>query len=864
MNTKGYIISAVLAGLLIGCGGGSSSSSDDTTSGTSGSTTDESGSSQTGETSTSALKKVTLTQSSTVAKSTMVKDLDTAENYSSTYADANDMQINAIGGCDGYVVLGTKWHNSVTVIDASNGSSKTTIFNSLSGAAHNTLDSTTGASEPTIRQITCSGSNVYANVEVYNSYEKPHSDYVGLFKLTIGDGMAVSQSASASGTSFSKFALASDDSALMTYDGSDLVTYSSALAEQGSASADGIQDFTYDSATPLVAYNNGTKYYLSNSSTSLTTDIEFDFVPAYVFGIDASKAIAIKESSGKAIEIATVDLTNKTVSDLITVNEVTSGGTYSVSPNGRFLAVSHSGGLSIVELYSGAYNVLTTNEDAANAKGVAFAGNSTLAYATSSEAVLETLTETDETLTQSDLIAQKLSAKITTDSINNSYAFNEIRNDMNLSTSKIYDTINVTYAFSDNLSSIISSTGVVTTPATTTSGTLTVTGNDGTNTGSIEIPVRVIGEDLSATTKVLSGEEPINSVVLGDDRVAVALEGGIQVYKINGGNLEAVGSTVAITGIDSLVPRGIFIERGIYAVDDNTIVGLGRVDSGKTVKMEGRNGDETVKVYNYKIFKTTISDDGVVNPAATFIDAGTNDISDIDLSQDKKTLGILVYPSDGQYVADSENAGYYIGNEEAKTIKLYSMESNAITGTYPITRASDDETVTNAISLNEDGSLIMVSENHEPSYLKVYNNSGEKVFTGNDTTHSYNHMSASFLVGQNIFFGPFKASSFSVANISDAANPTYTSVDYVDGGGWLNKGVVDGNTLYLANTIRYQSTKAGVVKYTIGDSSATEVYYKMFGGETTVSLSDVDFAGDKAILTGYQNNDGYLNIQDKQ
>lgn len=861
MNTKGYLISAVLAGFLVGCGGGSSSTATN-------SNTESKTDKKDTEVSKGELKKIN------TSKNFSANIKDEVGDALQGYAEAGDNSVVTLdavadiarASSDGFIIVGNKWHNALTVVNATTKKTKVTAIGALKNAGHGTVDATTGASEPTLNQVTYANGHVYTNI--YSKKDTFHKESVGIHKGKISDDGTVDEvTKSANGDNFKSFIVSNDGKTIVASDGANVIVLDENLKEKSSNEATMLASTFTEKNIPIIAFKKGLKVFISKS-TQMNEDIELAFEPSVIKCMGENKALLVEKSDRKPIKLHVLDMqTGKELSNTA-IGEINSSSQmdFDVSPNKKYLLVGHEKGVSIIELYTGKMNVVKII-DSEEVSGAKFISDTAFAYGDSENAIVIKFAEAKENMTNSDLLEQKLTKKMTKDVINENRNFNEVRNKMDFSNKKLYGVIDVTYTLSSELTNVIKADGTVTMPDTSVSGTLTITGKQGNDTGSIKIPLRIIGKDMLKSNIIFDDKQPINTVVLGDDRVVVAFEDGLRVYKIENDTLTLVGDTVSIEGIDSLMPQDIFAKFGIFALDKNTVIGLGRVDSSKKALMKGWEDepDEKETIYNHKIFKVTIDDKGVVNPKASFIDIGADEIVNIDLSDDKSTLAVLLHPKDGQYKDDPENRGYKIGNDAPKTFKLYSFESKSAKGPFDIKREGEDKTSVGAISINQDGSLVMVNETHEPgAILKIYDKDGKKVFTGSKKiSDKNNHMSANFLVGNSIVFAPFKGSGFTIIDKNSPSNPI--TIPYIDGGGWYNKGVVDGDTIYMTNAAEFKSKKTGVVKYKIGDEKATETYYKMFKDSVPISLFDVDFAGSKVILTGIQNRkDGYLNIQDKK
>lgn len=846
INTKQVLLSVVLAGFLVGCGG----SSDNNTA-PENPENPQNPPAQTGD-----LKKVEVSNARSFALNKV------ASQTLNDYFEAGDTKIASLDGSGDKLIVAMQWHNALGVIDTKTNELKLTPYAASKTAGKEPVDAVTGASETEINKIQNVSSFVFANI-YHSSTKQSDPNFVGLHKIKINaDGSVAKVAKTPNGENYKDFIVSNDGNTILATDGANIITLDNNLQEKSSKEAEVITwNFSKDNQ-PLIVYKDGITPIFSNKS-DLGKVETLNFLPAFVK--DAGNSIIfVEEGDKKAIKIHTLSGATRAVSAGVSIPEITGKNlSYDISADGKFLAVGHSAGLSVVELYSGKMNVLYTKDGVDARKGVKFVSGDKISYAKGlKEMEIASFTETNTAMSQSDLIVQKLQ-KLNSCDINNCLPFTEVRKDMDFSQTTILGALGVQYEPTGELSKYIANDGKLTQPSSTVSGNLKLTGTLNGKTGVREIPLTLIGTDV-ANTITFNGEKVINANVFGD-KVVVATSKGFRTYKINGEKLEAIGDVVLPDGIDMIAPYGTFENTVTHKINNTTILGLGYKYNGQTVKVKSRGKDKEIKLYDTKVFKTTLGANGV-NKNVEFIDVGQGDIINIDVSGDKKTLGVL-FSASPKYIDDTANAGFKKMNEGTTSAKLYDLNSNSVKKTIELTRDASDTHAENVISLNNDASKIMVSESHH-GVMKLFNQNGtrEKSFGDAKFTGKLNHMSANFIAGDYIIGAPFKSPTLGYISMNDL--DTLSEVDYAPSGkGWYQKAFIDGEKVYFATSSYYAKGEAGLATFDLSTKKLDFKGYKMYGGTTAVDLIDADLAGDKILLSGNAGKkgqeDGYINIQAK-
>lgn len=783
----------------------------------------------------------------------------------SDYHEIGDTRIVSSDIIDGNkILIANKWHNSLNVINLATNDIKVNPIAASKTAGHNKTDASTGASESEINKVEYA--NNFAFINVYYNEDESSMDkddkIVGIHKVPVNNDGTLDISKvtkTKDGENYKDFIVSNQANVVMAYDGTYLKTFLGGLTNEKSSNELELKAMAISNDDiPLVVFKENSKVYLSATAHKANNkDIELNFEPTKIIPA-GTKVIALVEKTNKALQIATIDLNAKKVGNLVSINEIDGKSSYDVSPNGKFLVVGSKSSVSIVELYSGNFNVLASKEVGDARISAKFLSDNKVSY-TKGNAEVEVLSfeETSDKLTQSDLIALKLQ-KIDNCVINNCLAYTEVRKDMDFSTTKILnDSLSVKYEPTGAIAQYLAADGKFTKPDVTTTGKLKIIGTQGSNQGERVIDLTLIGKDLKDTL-VIENESIINTIVFGD-KIVVATTKGLRTYSANGNKLEQVGDLVKLNGIDEIAPYGTFTNTVIHKINDNTIIGLGIKYTGDSVKSKSRGKDVDIKLYDTKIFKATVDANGV-NPNVEFIDVQGGDIMNIDVSEDKKTLGVLFYPSP-KFVDDTKNPGYKTSGKSSSSALLYDLTSNSIkTPKFDLIREASDTHPEEVISLNADASKLVVGDTHH-GVLKVYESNGHKYksFGAENFTGKLNHMSSTFFAGDKIIATPFKNSSFFALSLDE----TLTPISYPDGKGWYSKAFVEGSKVYFATSSRYAQGRVGLTQYDVSTNTTQDKEYKMFKGTTIIDLVDVDFLGTKVILTGYKEKDGYINIQDK-
>lgn len=846
-TTNKVLVSAILAGFLIGCGGGSSDNSSKDSNKPSYPEQPNSPTTEVGN-----LKKVEISNS----KSYPVKKV--ASSQLNDYFEAGDARIVSISGQDDIVVAATKWHNSLSVI-SSDGSLKLTPYEAFKSAGHNKPDTVTGATEAEINKIAYKANNIFANIH-YKQDGSFNQNSVGIHKVKVNaDGSIAKVAKTKNGENYKDFIVSNDGSVILATDESNIISLNSNLQETGIKEREVLAWNFSKTNKPLVVYKDGINPIFTNN-TDFSEVAKLNFLPTYI--ADTGNSILfVEETSKKPIKIYTLSSASRAITSGVLVPEIAGKGfSYDISPNGKFLAVGYNSGLSIVELYSGKMNVLYTKEGFNGNLGVTFLSNDKIAYTNGNSNIeVASFQEKNQTLTQANLIAQKLE-KITPCDINKCLPFTEVRKDMDFSKTNILGALNVKYEPTGDLANYIASDGKLTQPNNTISGKLKLIGTLDGKVGVREISLTLIGKDV-ANTIALNNESVINANVFGD-KVVVATSKGFRTYKIDADKLTAIGGLVKPNGIDTIAPYGTFENTITHKIDDTTIIGLGFKYTGKSIKTKGRRGVKEIKLYDTKVFKATLGEQGI-DPDVSFIDVGSNNIVNIDVSGDKKTLGVVFAPSP-KYIDDPKNAGYKKANETLASAMLYDLSKNKVkTEKFNLTRDAKDKEPETIISLNHDASKIMLSESHH-GVVKLYNPNGtlQKAFGDDKFTGKLNHMSANFIVDGYIIGAPFKSSSLGYIDTNKDLN-TLGEVEYAGGKGWYHKAFTTENKAYFATSTRYSGGKAGLATFDLKSKKLDLKEYKIYGGTTVVDFIDADMAGDKIIFSANREKDGYINIQSK-
>jgi len=842
------LLSVVTASLLVGCG--SSSSSDGST-----------------EDSVTVIDSGTATESATTLRNINIEkknEISIATQVSAFaddgYNEMGDSQITSISGNENYTVTGSKWHNGLSIIDLNTSTATFTPFSALKAAGHNTADSVSGATESQINQVEIIDDSVFVNIEKINDTEVQ-----GLYKVSIQNGAfsledGQIKSDARIDEAFKNFAVSNDGSQVVAFDGANLVSYDKDLVEQASAEKDVISYDFNDDGKLITLYKDGITPYVSLDSAvngdaiSFNKDVQLNFEPTLLKTLPDNKVLLIEEKDQTALSVSIVDssknIVTNNVSEIIGTNNI-----YSISDDGRFLAVGTSSDIKIVSLYSTQPEVL--ERITANATSIDFISSTVLAYTTGNEINTFTLTEGDE-ITKSDLIAKKLEV-FTQDDINNELPFVEVRKDLDLSTTTLYDSIDVSYDFSENIKSYFTTTGEFTQPDVTTVGQLIIKGTEGDDVGIREIDITLIGKDNKKTV-VFDDETLVNSVTLGEDKVVLATDKGLRTYNVGNDELTAIQTLVLPTDIDEIVTPEAFTSNQIFKVNDTTIIGLGKKFTGETITTLSKGSDVEVKLYDAKIFKTTLNIDGTID-TTVFIDVNATDILGIDLSNDKKSLAVLL-SSDPKYIVDADNAGYYTANDENTSALVYDVVNDQIkTAKFTVERADTDTSPEDIIDINDDGTKLLISEGHH-GVLKLYDVNGTQLSTGANYTDDLNHMSSHYITGDTIYAFPIKSPQYYTIDISDnnlsiPVKHAYTNEEKH----WALKGELVGEELYIPKSNRYVGGEPGLMILNTTTNVQTEKEYQIY--QRGVSVNDIDLVDDQIILSGDEYDAVYLNIQDK-
>lgn len=855
MKIKNIFISTVVAGVLIGCGGSSDSDSKKENPNNQGKTD-------------SGLTKLNV--DTKALRASIAKQVSAYGEQG--YNEMGDSKISSLSGDSKHVILGSKWHNGLSVLDVQSGEVKFTPFAALKNAGHNKADTATGATEAILERIEYSNGSVYANIVSESSKGKAKE---GLYKVDLTENGTfnlengqIKESKKVSPTeAISDFDISKDGSKVLAYDGSNAILYDKDLKELASKELKLIAFDLGDTQMTLV-HKKGTKVFLSISNFDkpfeFVAEVELTFEPTLVKSLGSNKAVLIEEEKDKPLKLTMANLGNKRelreVGSTVVVNEINGikgSHSYSVSPNNKHLALAGGSSVYLVALTTGKFEVLKTINTSGSV-AIDFISDDKISYTNGKNDVsVAKITDTGEKLTSSDLIALKLE-KINQNTINNGNPFTEVRKNMDFSTKKLYNSIDVEYEPTGLLTNYISNDGKFTKPDKTITDKLKIKGTQNGKVGVREIDLTLIGKDQKNTV-VIDGENIINTVTIGDDKVVVATTKGLRSYKIVDGNLAPISSLVKLAGIDEIAPYGTFENTTIHKIDDNTLVGLGRSYTGQTVKMKGRRGDTNVKLFESKIFKVKVSQDGTIDSNISFIDIGAKNIKNIDVSKDKKILAAILTP-EPEIIDDTINTGYKAYNKTNTFALLYNLETKSIeTAKFEVKRKTDDKSPETIISLNEDGSKIMISESHH-GVIKLYDKNGTFISDASKYAGTLNHMGSNYIVKDKIIGTPFKASNFGILDINNLDNIKY--IDYPNTKAWFNKGDLVGNILHIPSSSRYVGGIPSIVKFdTTQDKIIGEMKYKIYKGE--VDFYDVDYLSNKVILTGNRGKDGYLNVQSK-
>lgn len=856
INVKNVLISAALAGFLIGCG-----SSDSTPAQT---PSKEKPSDQNSSTNNISLKKVNFENISKIDLKSQSAKL--AEDG---YAEAGDTKVVWADGDENVIIGATKWHNTLSVINKDGKTlTKLNPFAVLKGAGHDTVDAASGASETAINKIAQTKNGTFISVSI-DEEELPHNEaQLGIHQVKFNEDGNISTVVKTENKSFSDFVVNKKGDRLIAYDDDEGQMY---IYINGNFTAKFIAaplnlvtwNYTDDENQeyPIIVSKKGNAINLTDDERQANVIATLDFEPTFVDKIDNDNILLVKQEANKPIKLYVANKTKKALDNGTEIPQVMSGKLkYDVSPNGRYLAVGGYNTLSIIELYSGKMNVIKTFEKTDAHESVKFTTDNQIVYSNTSEVGTVNFTETDEKMSVSDLIADKL-GQINECTINNCFSFNEVRKDMNLTEQTILGALKVSYEPSAELSNIIAKDGTFTQPDQSVEGKIKVIGKLGNDEGYKEITINIIGKDIKDTIAI-DDENMINANVFGD-KIVVATEKGFRSYKIDGTKLTPIGDLVTLNDLSGIAPYGTFTNTIVHKINDNTLVGLG-VSNVVEVKTKHKGKDRIVKSNEYKIFRATVKADGTVDSNIQTIDVGTSDIANIDVSGDKKTLGIIFTPNP-KYIDDAQNNGYKKQNTANGSAMLYDLETNTTKlAKFDLTREESDSHPEELISLNNDASKFLVSESHH-GVMKVYEgNVKQKTYSDPSVTGALNHMSSNFLAGNYVIGTPFKGTGIGYIDITDNTN-ALKNTPYDGGKGWYNKAIVDANNITFATSSRYKGATPGIAVFNLENKTLTLESYKVFNDKVMVDYMDVDFIGENnVILTGTSNGSGYINIQTKK
>ncbi len=596
---------------------------------------------------------------------------------------AGDASISVLTAANGKVIGGHHYHNALTVIDVATGSVTYTPVSTISDSGHG-VDSSTGASENYLREVTANadGSYVYVNIPPKNlSSSSADEGTYGLYKIKLEADDSIATVVDATGlmhtvdetnskrlaVKLKAFAVSQDDSQVATYDGDEFLTvYDGDLSNPGaSVLIEGIQAFAVSANTAFVVTNNaeditkGDIALLAVDTLTGTETITLDFVPQELrLNIDASKLVAFNHGhdNNGTMTIAVIDLADNSVIDTGVV-AVTSD-TAAVSPDfSRMAIVGHEENrLLIVNLTVPDFSVQNVRDLAYNARDVAFISNSQLAITNerNSMAVLDIATTTDNISLAAK--TQLALGGLNRASINGGGYFDAVITDVTLS--KKFENVAISWSADSSLSTNLDAAdGSIVRPAADAvdvAGVLTantsVSFRDDTVEGSknFDLTLRKIPAPLPAAAIVQTASNSAQYMAAnyeGDIMVApVRFENtnGDRVYGFNALNMVA-GQPVITTGTAD-TPKTY--------LDTETLVGVGIIEKPGQAYALGVSASvgETGQA---RIFTVAMDATGLMADVETnAVDIGAGSPLKVGLNSAQTLAGVMVGFEDGSFITE--------------------------------------------------------------------------------------------------------------------------------------------------------------------------------------------------------------------
>lgn len=590
---------------------------------------------------------------------------------------AKDSNISVISAKNGKIIGGSHYHNALTVIDVSAGTSAYSPVSAITDSGHG-VDSASGASENYLRDAVLNhdASAVYVNIAPKKlTSESADVDTYGLYKAaiesdgsikTVVDGTSISIDESVSTrivTKISNFVVSNDSSKVVTYNSSDktVSVYDGDLNPVGTPQAiEDIKVVAVSSDTVYIIRENAaddTKadvVKLAADTLAETGNFTLGFTPdEIVLSEDGTQLVAFNHGhdyNGK-MTIAVVQLSDNSVETGWV--KITSD-TGAVSPDFKTLAaVGHEENrVLIINLTVPGFSVQSAHELAYNARDVAFLSNSQIALTNERNSIgILDISSTGENINldaKSDLALQGINHA----TVNGGGFFSAVVSDVTLTGS--YENVSISWSESGLTGSLDATSGAVTRPdnaATDVSGSL-----HAATTASFRGETVEGSKDIELTIR----KEP---AVLPEAKIVQTADNSSQYMEANHDGSIMVAPVRFENANEENVYGFISLKVG---ADGQPVIGSGTADTPKTYSDTeslvgvGINGFYAIGVSDSvgesgqaRIFSVNINADAVMADTVTgSVDITSGSPLKVSYNAAKNSAAVMIKKEDESYVTE--------------------------------------------------------------------------------------------------------------------------------------------------------------------------------------------------------------------
>lgn len=609
-------------------------------------------------------------------------DDEIAATKTAGWVDAAHASIRTVHANGGKILGGSRWHNSLVIMDAAEGSTAT--FNSVSVVSDDGdhVDSATGVSEDRLRGavLNSDASVVYFNVPNYS--DNPHEGTNGFFRAVVGAGNTIATVSDLDDNGITKvitldeavagnvrlkqkitsFAVAPDDSKVVLFDDDDnLIVYDGTLTSTPVVMAmPDVESLAVSADKVYVSKGDNKIYMYSAADLSEKGSVEFGFEPdEFSVSGDGTKIVAFTHGHDHS-GVKTIAIYDKTTGKIDQSSIKFKSDTAAISPDFTKLAIvgHEESNMAIVNLTIPGFSIQSTYE--VSSRSVSWVDNENVSVINgrNSLAVIN-IEETVENVNLETKVAFG-KAGLGPASINGGGFMNAIIQDVKLLTN--YENIGINWS-STNSALVVGmgddlGKGIVTRPdATGTSATGKLTANL-----SADFRGDVFADSVAFDTTVrkapaaLGDAKFVDAGNIGSQYMAVNSDGSVvavstryknaadkNVYGFNTFKLDAGGTPVAVTGTAD-APK-------VYTATES-LVGVG-VSGGFVIGVT-KDEDDATKA---RIFTVAVDSNGdMAGTVTSEVDiSGGNPISrgGVGFSEDKSTIAVMVFnETTEQYTAE--------------------------------------------------------------------------------------------------------------------------------------------------------------------------------------------------------------------